>query len=77
MKDYREEFTKKTCAHKGCFLGAGKICDGIWKCVYWSTFLDQQNEAKDKVIEKQDELLNECIEFLYNDDLIDRISKRQ
>ena len=31
----------------------------------------------ESVIEKQDELLNECIEFLYNDDLIDRISKRQ
>lgn len=31
----------------------------------------------ESIVEKQDELLSECVEFLYNDDLIDRIVKRQ
>ena len=43
----------------------------------YELFLEKQNQEKDKVIEEQNELLSECVEFLYNDDLIDRISKRQ
>ena len=76
MKDYREDFFKTECIK--CYGHCDRnqrLQNEITTC--YEEYLEQQNQAKDKVIENQKELLSECIEFLYNDGLIDRIAKRQ
>ena len=70
MNDYRAKFDNTKHFEKAIDVAYDSDKEYI-------RFLKQQLEVKDKVIEEQDELLSECIEFLYNDDLIDRISERK
>ena len=48
-KEFRNKFCNKL--KNKCFIGEDEDCAGIWKCAFWSTFLYNQLQEKDKVIE--------------------------